>query len=277
MNDLSKPAPPEPLTTAYVRDSYAAPAPVAHYARAVHAVGLWRSEWLMVRRYVLRDARLLDLGCGAGRTTLGLARLGYHRIHGVDISPAMIAKARTFAKAERLAALFTVGDVLALPWPDSSFDAALFSFNGLMQVPGRARRVEAMREIRRVLRPGGVFIFTTHDSAEMSNWAGYWKAEARRWRNGRHDPRLTEQGDTFTDHGGVETFLHIPARDEVLACLAEAGLVYLADHWRTELCQEPPEVEEFSNPCRFWVAVRPVEQQKAGNPGEPPAGVPGAQ
>jgi SAM-dependent methyltransferase len=115
------------VDTAFVRRSYEADGPAARYIQAV-AVGLWRSERLLIRRWVSRTCRVLDLGCGAGRTTIGLARLGYSRIEGVDLSPRLIAAARTLAAAAGLALPFTVADALDLPFPDESFDAALFSF-----------------------------------------------------------------------------------------------------------------------------------------------------
>jgi SAM-dependent methyltransferase len=243
------------IDTAFIRRSYEQDGPVDCYVRAVE-VGLWRSERLLVERWFRRHDRLLDLGCGAGRTTIALARLGYRHLEGVDLSSRLVAAARLLAATAGLDIPFTVADALALPFPDGSFDGALFSFNGLMQVPGRARRVQALVETRRVLRPGGVVLFTTHDRERFEPEPGFWRAEARRWRKGKRDPRIPEFGGLIFEQEGVETFIHIPDRAEVLASLADAGLTWLADHWRPDLADEPPAVLALSGPCRFWVARR---------------------
>ncbi|MCS6802823.1 MAG: class I SAM-dependent methyltransferase [Chloroflexota bacterium] len=243
------------LDTAFVRRSYEEDGPVRFAVRAV-AVGLWRSEQLLIERWLRPSDRILDLGCGAGRTTIGLARLGYRRVEGVDLSPRLIAAARQLAAAAGYPLRFTVADALDLPFPDESFDGAIFSFNGLMQIPGRDRRIRALAETRRVLRPDGVFLFTTHDRERFEPEPGFWRAEARRWRKGKRDPRLPEFGGLLFEHEGAETFLHIPDRAEVLACLAEAGLRWVEDHWRPDLVDEPAAVVAFSAPCRLWVARR---------------------
>jgi ubiquinone/menaquinone biosynthesis C-methylase UbiE len=58
---------------------------------------------------------------------------------------------------------FSIGDAKHIDAPNNSYDAAIFSFNGLMMIPGRRNRLQAMKEIERVLKDKGYFIFTTHD------------------------------------------------------------------------------------------------------------------
>ena len=99
--------------------------------------------------------RILDLGCGTGivarvlRDRLG----GAARIAGLDLSPAMIAKARTVAPEIE----WHEGDALALPFADGSFDVVL-SQQMLQFTPDRAA---ATREMRRVLAPGGRLVVST--------------------------------------------------------------------------------------------------------------------
>ena len=50
---------------------------VCDYARAVREVGLWESERIVVERFVSKDAKILELGCGAGRIAIGLGKIGY--------------------------------------------------------------------------------------------------------------------------------------------------------------------------------------------------------
>jgi SAM-dependent methyltransferase len=102
---------------------------------------------------------LLDAGCGTGNWTAALALAGY-RVRGVDLSPAMIAGARTVAREHGLdpaRASFGVGDVERLPFPADTFDGAL-CFNALDFTP---RPGAAVAEFRRVVRPGGRLVLAS--------------------------------------------------------------------------------------------------------------------
>ena len=97
---------------------------------------------------------VLDLGCGAGFDAFVAAQLAgpTGRVVGIDMSPEMLAVAEagrreaTFPQVE-----FQVAQVEALPFPDASFDVALS--NGVLNlIPDKP---QALREIFRVLRPGG--------------------------------------------------------------------------------------------------------------------------
>jgi ubiquinone/menaquinone biosynthesis C-methylase UbiE len=94
---------------------------------------------------------VLDIGCGPGNITSGLARKVDHgSIIGIDISDAVIELAKAEqAKAPNLS--FQVGDVYHLEFPDEHFDV-VFAHQVLQHL---ARPVEALQEMRRVLKPGG--------------------------------------------------------------------------------------------------------------------------
>ncbi len=99
--------------------------------------------------------RLLDLGCGPGSITLGFARtIAPGEVVGIDLEPEMVQIARRAAsESGRANARFDVADAAELPFPDSSFDAA-FGHTLLEHVPNPEKIV---REVRRVLKPGGFF------------------------------------------------------------------------------------------------------------------------
>ena len=119
-------------------------------------------------------ARGLDLGCGQGWYLGALADVGF-RMHGIDYSAGQLRKAaenagQTAATATdpdanvdgRTAGVearrrLCQADAQALPFPDASFDFA-YSINAFHHLPSRAAQERAVREIVRVLRPGGVFI-----------------------------------------------------------------------------------------------------------------------
>lgn len=246
----------------FVRDSFSHPAAIRLYAGAVGRIGLWKSERIFFRKHLPRPGRILDLGCGAGRTTLGLDALGYRDLLGVDLSPAMVREARSQAARAGRKIRFRVGDACRLPFESKSFEACLFSFNGLMQIPRRRARLRALREIRRILVPGGRLVFTTHDRIREARFRSYWREERARWAAGLQDPRLHEFGDgIFEDRRSPQKsrlmFIHIPDRTEILEDLAAAGLERLEDAWRPDLARESEAVKEFSADCRFWAARRP--------------------
>ena len=132
-----------------IRKSFSGKTIVKNYGKYALDVGLWRSEEIMALKYFRKDSLILDIGCGAGRTTFGLYKLGFHSIKGIDLSPGMIKKAGELAKKMKVPVSFETGNVLSLPFQDNSFDGALFSFNGIMQIPGMAGRISALTEIKR--------------------------------------------------------------------------------------------------------------------------------
>ncbi len=98
--------------------------------------------------------RVLDVGCGPGSITVGLAEsLVDADVAGVDLRPEAVEQARALAAERGVANVrFEVGSIYALPFPDGSFDAA-FAHAVLMHLQ---EPVVALREVQRVLRPGGV-------------------------------------------------------------------------------------------------------------------------
>lgn len=98
-----------------------------------------------------RDAEVVELFCGRGNGLEALARLGFTRLEGVDLSASLLAQYRGQAKCY-------VADCRALPFPDASRDVLVVQggLHHLEKLP-----VDLMRtldEVRRVLRPGGRFV-----------------------------------------------------------------------------------------------------------------------
>jgi SAM-dependent methyltransferase len=252
--------PVQKISAATVRDDFNDPVAVVHYARAAHSLGLWKSEKLLIERFFPdRDARILEAGCGAGRVTLGLWELGYRNLVAFDFAEELVDQARALAE-ERSAAIpihhadatqpvcHLIGDTL--------FSGALFMFNGLMQIPGRANRRLALQNLAAVCRPGAPLLFTTHDRDHSRVERASWKLEALRWEQGGQDPRLLEFGDRYFEDDVGRTFMHLPDRAEILEDLASAGWIHDFDSMRRDLARESRTVVEFSDECRFWVARR---------------------
>jgi ubiquinone/menaquinone biosynthesis C-methylase UbiE len=100
-----------------------------------------------------KGKKCLDAGCGGGRYSIAMAHLGASEVMGVDLSEVAVQDARR--RAEQLGAdhvTFKVGSVAALPADDASFDCVIHS-GVLMHT---AEPVKVLRELNRVLRPGGM-------------------------------------------------------------------------------------------------------------------------
>lgn len=121
--------------------------------------GLSPCEQTLFERYIPAGSDVLDLGVGAGRTVEPL-RARAHRYVGVDYAPNMIESCRArFPDVE-----FHVGDAADLSrFDDQSFDAVVFSFNGIDCLYPDEVRLRCVDECRRVLRPGGTFLLSVHN------------------------------------------------------------------------------------------------------------------
>jgi len=198
--------------------------------------GLWPSEKILIKKYFPTGAKILDLGCGTGRTTMPLFRMG-HNVVGVDITPAMIENAKKITQAHNLAIRFELGDATRLTYPDNSFDGILFSNNGWTQIPRKEKRLKALQETYRVLKPGGVLIFTTHVRS-MRHYFFFWIMQ---WIKLYVLKPLAftideiEFGDRFFDretsgtriHYRQKQFIHIPRVKDVQEHIAAAGFTLI--------------------------------------------------
>lgn len=130
---------------------------VTKYADIVER-GLFDHEASAISHFGPPPARILDLGCGAGRTTRPLAAAGFDVV-GLDLSRGMVgAASELIPEAEYVHASAT-----DLPFDPGSFDHALFAFNGLDYIPTEDGRRAALEEIHRVLVPDGRFVFCSHN------------------------------------------------------------------------------------------------------------------
>ena len=102
---------------------------------------------------------VIDVGCGTGSLTFAVAQAAdIGRIVGVDLSEVYLADAKRNTKDGRVT--FETGDATALTYPDATFDRAV-SMLVLQFVPDAER---AIREMKRVVRPGGVVAAAVWDS-----------------------------------------------------------------------------------------------------------------
>ena len=117
----------------------------------VGADGRWRRAAVRAAR-LESGAAVLDAACGAGKLSIALAEAvgPFGRVVGIDLARAMIEAARE-GSGDLVQLEFQVGNVLDLPFPDGTFDAATIAF-GLRNL---ADFEAGFRELARVVRPGG--------------------------------------------------------------------------------------------------------------------------
>jgi demethylmenaquinone methyltransferase/2-methoxy-6-polyprenyl-1,4-benzoquinol methylase len=130
-----------------VRTMFDRIAPVYDVMNRVMTAGLdvrWRR--LAAEAAVRKGDRVLDAACGTGDLAIADVKAGAGRVTGLDFSEKMLERAKKKAALD-----WIQGDMLALPFADETFDAATVGF-GVRNVEDLAL---GLRELRRVLRPGG--------------------------------------------------------------------------------------------------------------------------
>ncbi len=151
-----------------------------------------------------RDETLLDVMCGTGTLALALAEAvgPGGRVMGADLSPGMLAAARNKAAGQPHLS-FVEADATALPLVDAAFDGVACA-SGLFFVPDMDA---ALREWRRVLRPGGRVTFSSFGKGLMGDLPGRW--------------RTALEGVGF--HPGFPPLGRLPSPDAAADLLREAG------------------------------------------------------
>jgi len=135
--------------------------------------GFWESEEILIKQYFRLNTSILDIGCGSGRTTIPLFKMGYN-VMGVDITPQMIEIAKNEAKSRNINIDYRIGDATSLKFQDNYFDNAIFANNGWSQIPSKEKRQKALNEIYRVLKPTGIYIFTAHTRYYAGSYFFFW-------------------------------------------------------------------------------------------------------
>jgi SAM-dependent methyltransferase len=206
-----------------VLDHYAMGREQDRLARGHGRLEALRTTELLHRWLPAPPATVLDVGGAAGRYALPLAEQGY-AVHLLDPVPLHVEQATTAStRAQHPLASVLLGDARSLPFRDGSADAVLL-LGPLYHLVDRSDRLAALREARRVLRPGGVVVaaaISRFASTADGICAGFLRdprfAEMveQDVRTGVHDNRWQEPGWFAT------AWFHLP--EELVAEVAEAG------------------------------------------------------
>ena len=160
---------------------------------SAHPGGFSSTVELLEAQSIPLTSRILEVGCGTGRTACHLAAKGY-TVTAVDIRPDMLVKARYRAELDQVNVLFTHGDVEQLPFEDNSFDVVLAESVTIFADTNRA-----LREYYRVLAPGGklydreMFAAKPID-AELAGQVSDYYGVSRMWAESEWIDLLEEAG-----------------------------------------------------------------------------------
>lgn len=161
-----------------VNDLFAAIAPRYDLINDLQSFGLhrWWKRRLIQFAAVQPGEAALDLCCGTGDVAFALAEAGA-RVTGMDFSAPMlaVAEARKVKVGEAAGPVFVQGDALHMPFPDAHFDVVTISY-GLRNL---ASVDEGLREMWRVLKPGGRLLVLDFGKPDNAAWRGAYFAYLR--------------------------------------------------------------------------------------------------
>jgi SAM-dependent methyltransferase len=216
-------------------------------------------EFLLETLRLPEGSTVLDIGCGTGRHTVGLAQAGF-RVTGVDISEAMLQKARE--RAEGVGVTLTLKQANMIEYQQhSQHDAAICLCEGALCLLGSAddpytRDEQVLRKIAQSLKPGAPFITTVLNGCRMIR-----EISDADVASGRFDPvTMVEQYEMEVETG--QGMKKIPVRErmyspaEFVGMMQRAGFVVehvwsgTAGSWK----REPMKLDEME----FMVVAKRV-------------------
>ncbi|UCC67706.1 MAG: class I SAM-dependent methyltransferase [Armatimonadota bacterium] len=142
--------------------------------------------------------RVYDMGCGLGRHSVSMAEYGLSVV-ATDISPRAVAATRQALSAKGLRAAVACADMTSVPFPDEHFDGVLSI--GVLEHGTRSAMEQAVAEVLRVLRPGGLVLasFTPRS----------------RWIAETESPQDMLEDNTLRCYGPEKTIHHLVDQAEI--------------------------------------------------------------
>jgi SAM-dependent methyltransferase len=210
----------QPSTRAYVTS----PEIARDYDEYFADTELFRYDCELLRRWMPMPGRLIDLGCGSGRHLVVFARAGFD-VTGVDLSKPMLSVASAKLRRRCLSARLVEANIAALAdqFEPGSFDYALCMFSTFGLIAGAKNRLHALRDWRRLLKPGGLLALHVHN-----RWHNLLSMEGQAYliSNGlRVLIGRGEWGDKYISRyrGIRDMYVHVFSRREIFSLLRAAN------------------------------------------------------
>jgi SAM-dependent methyltransferase len=151
---------------------------------------------------------VVELGCGSGRVLAPLARDG-HDVVGLDLSRMMLARAAArlakLSPRARARAAVLRGDFRALPFPSGVTPLVICPFNGFQHLYTRTDALVCLAEVRRILTPGGAFVFDVLNP----DLAWLTRDASRRWARTRFRHPTTGESLVYSTNQTYEPISQI--------------------------------------------------------------------
>ncbi len=119
---------------------------------------LWPQEEYLIKKYLNPQLGIVEAGVNGGRILLNMQELGFTNLAGFDYVPALIAEA--IERNPDRTVDFQVQDAIELTYPDNSLDQIVYLQQIICLIEDRASRLRAVRESYRILKLGGIGLFS---------------------------------------------------------------------------------------------------------------------
>ena len=198
----------------------------------------------LIRRYNHDARRALDFGCGTGRSTRFLRRLGLEVI-GVDISQPMLAQARALDPSGEY---YLVRDTIVGEFAPGSFDVVLAAFT-FDNIPTDEAKANALSGLRTLLAPdGSLFLVVSSAAIYLNEWASFSTRDFPENRQALDGDRVRIVMLDVSDRRPVEDVLCTDAHYRQLFECADLALLHIesplatgqeATRWVSEISTAP--------------------------------------
>lgn len=124
-------------------------------------------------------------------------------------------------------------------------------------IPGKVNRDNVLKEVYRVLKPGGLYIFTAHNRDDSGPFQSFWDEEKIRWETGTQDKSLDMFGDKYSiDKSGQTCFVHFSNIEEMIEFIKQENLEIVEYKKNTDISEESLERKAFAGNTVFWVVKK---------------------
>ncbi|ACF07220.1 ubiquinone/menaquinone biosynthesis methyltransferase [Metamycoplasma arthritidis] len=213
-------------------------------------LGFWKSENDLLKKYQTsfpKKIKILDLGCGTGRTTFALQKMFPEaNILAIDISTRMIELASQLNESKQTK--FVISDILKYDFKDEKYDLILFSFNGFSNITAANDIRAFLKLIRQLLKDeNSKYIFTVHDMFSNDEYCKFWT-----------ETKKVNYLDTLSDEKILEPH-NIKTRfyrhEDIVQLTNEFGFE-IVESFKRDDSQEAKWVLEISYPVVFYVFAK---------------------